>query len=349
MAINRVTKVVKGGKNLSFSALVVVGDGQGVVGFGIGKAKEVPSAIKKGIEAAKKNLIRVPLKGTTIPHPALGRYGAGRVLLKPAPEGTGIIAGGGVRAVVESCGIHNVLTKSLGTANPHNVVRATFTALSMLKDPRDGRPAARQGPRGRRRRRRRRRGTYGEGDVEGKLARREDHPGAEPDRVRPHPGRDSARHGAAPHPAHRRAARHAGDARDDPQGAPPGRRWPSRTMATNLSNLKPAKGSKFTKKRVGRGPGSGSGKTAGRGYKGAQVALRLQVQARLRGRPDAAPPPRPEARLQQHLPRRVRGGEPRQPRRAVRGRRRRRPRHAARRRAWSAIAPRPSRCWRGAR
>ncbi len=136
VAINRVTKVVKGGKNLSFSALVVVGDGQGVVGFGIGKAKEVPSAIKKGIEAAKKNLIRVPLKGTSIPHPALGRYGAGRVLLKPAPQGTGIIAGGGVRAVVESCGIHDVLTKSLGTANPHNVVRATFTALSMLKDPR---------------------------------------------------------------------------------------------------------------------------------------------------------------------------------------------------------------------
>ncbi|MBP7776057.1 MAG: 30S ribosomal protein S5 [Acidobacteria bacterium] len=135
VAINRVTKVVKGGKNLSFSALVVVGDGHGVVGFGIGKAKEVPSAIKKAIEAAKKGLIRVPLKGTSIPHPVIGRYGAGRVLLKPAPEGTGIIAGGGVRAVVESCGIHNVLTKSLGTANPHNVVRATFTALSELKDP----------------------------------------------------------------------------------------------------------------------------------------------------------------------------------------------------------------------
>ncbi len=135
VAINRVTKVVKGGKNLSFSALVVVGDGHGVVGFGIGKAKEVPSAIKKAIEAAKKGLIRVPLKGTSIPHPVIGRYGAGRVLLKPAPDGTGIIAGGGVRAVVESCGIHNVLTKSLGTANPHNVVRATFTALSELKDP----------------------------------------------------------------------------------------------------------------------------------------------------------------------------------------------------------------------
>jgi small subunit ribosomal protein S5 len=135
VAINRVTKVVKGGKNLSFAALVVVGDpAAGVVGFGSGKAKEVPQAIRKGIESAKKNLLKVNLNQTTIPHAALGRFGSGMVLLKPAPEGTGVIAGGAVRAVMTSAGVQNVLTKSIGTTNPHNVVKATFEALRKLRD-----------------------------------------------------------------------------------------------------------------------------------------------------------------------------------------------------------------------
>ena len=135
VSINRVTKVVKGGKNMSFSALIVIGDPNAkVVGFGVGKAREVPSAIRKGIEAAKKNLKRIHTLGTTIPHPVLGRFGAGLVLLKPAPEGTGVIAGGPVRAVIQSAGIPNVLTKSIGTHNPHNVVRATIEALINLRD-----------------------------------------------------------------------------------------------------------------------------------------------------------------------------------------------------------------------
>jgi small subunit ribosomal protein S5 len=134
VAINRVTKVVKGGKNLSFAALVVVGDpSAGVVGYGSGKAKEVPQAIRKAIESAKKNLIKVNLTQTSIAHLVLGRYGSGKVLLKPAPEGTGVIAGGAVRAVMTSAGVQNVLTKSIGTTNPHNVIKATFDALKQLK------------------------------------------------------------------------------------------------------------------------------------------------------------------------------------------------------------------------
>ena len=261
IAINRVTKVVKGGRIMGFAALTVVGDGDGRIGMGKGKAKEVPVAVQKAMEQARRNMMKVRLKKGTLHHAVEGKHGSTRVYMQPASDGTGVIAGGAMRAVFDVVGVTNILAKCHGPTNPYNVVRATLNAL------RAGQRA------GRHRGEARHDGRRDPGGVtmtETKkikvrlVARRELHASR--------PSRDGARPRPQVDEPHGRSRRHAVDARDDQQGELPGqgRRVTPKTERKNmrLNTIKPAAGAKKTRRRVGRGIGSGLGKTAGRGHKG---------------------------------------------------------------------------------